>query len=65
MVASRVPPSGDLTCNPGMCPGWDLNQRPLDLQTGAESTDPHQPGLDLKCFKDLFLCSEFSLDYRL
>ena len=26
VVASLVPPTGDLACNPGMCPDWELNQ---------------------------------------
>ncbi|KAF6084386.1 hypothetical protein HJG60_008648 [Phyllostomus discolor] len=26
MVASWVPPTGDLACNPGMCPDWESNQ---------------------------------------
>ena len=25
VVASRVPPTGDLACNPGMCPDWESN----------------------------------------
>ena len=29
VVASRVPPTGDLACNPGMCPDWELNARPF------------------------------------
>ena len=24
-VASRTPPTEDLTCNPGMCPDWESN----------------------------------------
>ena len=24
-VASHTPPTGDLACNPGMCPDWELN----------------------------------------
>ena len=31
--------------NPGMCPDWESNQRPFGLQVGAQSTEPHQPGL--------------------
>ena len=31
VVASPVPLTGDLACNPGMCPDWDSNQRPLTL----------------------------------
>ena len=29
VVASRVPPTGDLAHNPGMCPDWESNRRPL------------------------------------
>ena len=25
VVASHVPPTGDLACNPGMCPDWEWN----------------------------------------
>ena len=25
VVASHVPPTWDLACNPGMCPDWELN----------------------------------------
>ena len=44
VVASHIPPPGDLACNPGMCPGWESNQRPIGSQAGAQSTEPHQPG---------------------
>ena len=27
----RVPPTGDMACNPGMCPDWEFNQQPLWL----------------------------------
>ena len=29
VVASCMPPAGDLACNPGMCPDWELNHDPL------------------------------------
>ena len=29
VVASHTSPTRDLACNPGMCPDWELNQRPL------------------------------------
>ena len=29
VVSSYAPPNGDLACNPGMCPGWELNQQPF------------------------------------
>ena len=44
VVASYMPPTGDLVCNPGMCPDWELNQQPFSSQAVAQSTEPHQPG---------------------
>ena len=32
--------------NPGMCPDWELNQQPCGSEAGAQSTEPHQPGLN-------------------
>ena len=29
VVASHVPPTGDLACNLGMCPDWELNWQPF------------------------------------
>ena len=45
VVASHVPPTGDLARNPGMCPDWESNWWPLGSQASAQSTEPHQPGL--------------------
>ena len=53
VVASRVIPTGDLACNPGMCPDWESNQRSFGLQAGTQSTEPHQPGLK-SFFKDWY-----------
>ena len=44
VLASQAPPSGHMACNLGMCPDWELNQRSFGLQSGAQSTEPHQPG---------------------
>ena len=44
VVASCVPPTGDLACNPGMCPDWESNRRPFGSQAGSQSTEPPQPG---------------------
>ena len=38
------PSIGDLARNPGMCPGWESNQRPFISQAGIQSTESHQPG---------------------
>ena len=45
-------PTGDLAGNPDMCPDWELNQRPFSLQAGAQSTEPHQPGLERLVLKE-------------
>ena len=45
VVASRVPPSGDLACNPGMCPDlviqpatlWFAGQRSVQGATPARA----------------------------
>ena len=44
VVASHAPQTGDLACNPGMCPDWESNQRSFGSQADAQSTEPHQPG---------------------
>ena len=44
VVASCAPPTGDLVCNPSMCPDWELNQWPFDSQAGTQLTEPHQSG---------------------
>ena len=55
LVASHTPPpTGDLAHNSGMCPDQESNQRPVDLQASARSTEPHQPGL---CMWGFFLIS--------
>ena len=32
VVASHMAPTGDLACNPGMCPDWESNRGPYGLQ---------------------------------
>ena len=32
VVASHVALTGDLVCNPGMCPDWELNQQSFGSQ---------------------------------
>ena len=44
VVASSSPSTGDMACNTGMCPDWELNWRHFDLQAGTQSIEPHQPG---------------------
>ena len=55
MVASHTLPTGDLACNPGMCPDWESNKRPFGLQADTQSTEPHQPGQKRN---SLLLCSQ-------
>ena len=44
VVASSMPPTGDLACNTGMCPDWESNWRPFGFQASTQSTESHQPG---------------------
>ena len=47
VVASPTLPTGDLAHNPGMCPNWESNRQPFGSQAGAQSTEPHQPRLNM------------------
>ena len=42
VIVSCALSTGDLACNPGMCPGWESNQRPFGSQAGTQSTMPQQ-----------------------
>ena len=44
VLVSHAPPTGDLACNPGICPDWGSNQQPFVSQAGSQSAEPHQPG---------------------
>ena len=57
MVASCMPPTGDLACSPDMCPDWESNPQPLGSQAGTQSTEPHQPGQNVHCSVCLILSS--------
>ena len=41
VIASCMPHTGDLACNPGMCSDWELNQWPSGSQAGTQYTEPH------------------------
>ena len=47
VVAFRIPSTGDLALNLGMCPDWELNRQPFGSQAGTQSTELHQPGQTL------------------
>ena len=49
-VASHTHPDRDQAQNPGMCPDWELNQRPFGLCDDAQPTKPPQAGLINKIF---------------
>ena len=44
VVASCMPPTGDLIHNPGMCPDWESNLTPFAFQAYAQAAELHQPG---------------------
>ena len=39
VLAFHMAPTGDLACDPGMCPDWELNQQPLGSKAGIQSTE--------------------------
>ena len=45
VVAPHAPPTGDLVCNPDVCPDWESNQRPFGSQASTQSTELYQLGL--------------------
>ena len=53
--ASHMPATGDLACNPGVCPDWESNRQPFGLQARAESPELHQPGQVWVCFLSYFI----------
>ena len=61
VVASHTLPTGDLAHNSGVCPDWELNWQPFDLQASTQSTEPHQSGL--KCCYFLTLVEESPSSY--
>ena len=44
VVARCVPPTGDLACNPVICPDWELNWRPFGSQASTQTSEPHHLG---------------------
>ena len=48
VVASCALSTGDLACNQGVCPDWELIWQPFGSQAHTQYTEPHQPGLDKK-----------------
>ena len=60
MVASRAPRTGNLARTPGMCPDWEVNQRPFGSQSSAQSTEPHQPGLPFTLLNHICLGAAYS-----
>ena len=55
VVASLIPPTGDVAHNPGMCPGWESNQWPFGSQAHAQATELHQPGLNVLFLYGLYI----------
>ena len=51
VVASPMPPTGNLACNPGLCPDWESNQQPFGSQPTLNTLNYTSQGL-----KMIFLC---------
>ena len=54
LVASHTPLTRHLSHNPGMCPDWELNLQHVVLQDNAQSTEPHQSGINIYFY---YICS--------
>ena len=67
VVASHAPPlpTGNLAQNPGMCLDWELNRWPFALQSSAQSSEPHQPGLIRKISKHFISIPGYGLFFTL
>ena len=46
VVASCMPPTGDLAHNPGMCPDWESKLQLFGLQDNAPINWATQPGIN-------------------
>ena len=68
VVASCPPPTVDLACNPGMCPGWELNRQPFGSQARAQSTELDHPGQEIIIFffnkEPAYVNREYGVLYR-
>ena len=64
VVAFCVSGTRDLACNPGMCPDWELDWKPIGSQVGPQSAEPHQSGLSV-CFSHQHFSLSLSLSVSL
>ena len=58
-VVSCTSSTGDLACNPGMCPDWELNRQSFGLQTSTQPTEPYRPGLKFLILLDFITCIKY------
>ena len=65
VAASCASPIGDLARNLSVYPDWELNRWRFGSQAGAQSTEPHQPGLFLLFILTLLISPPKSLMYQL
>ena len=63
VVASCVPPTGDLVRNPGMCPVWNLNQQPFGPQPALNPLSHTNQGCFAVSFMHLTLRKKHKEDY--
>ena len=64
VVASWAPPTGALACNPGMCPDWESNWRPLGSQASAQTTEPHQSGLYTYILDNIYTFTHIHIKHK-
>ena len=64
VVASSVPPTGNMAYNPGMCPDWESNWQRFSSQAYAQSTVLHQPGPAMVSFGKLYSLKKLPISSR-
>ena len=61
VIASCTPPTGDLALNPGMCPDWESNWRPLVCRTALNPLSHTRQGLSLYFYWHITRATKFNI----
>ena len=56
-----MPPNEDLAHNPGMCPDWELNQQPFDLQARTQPLS-HTSQVNWKYFLKSYFLNKYATE---
>ena len=65
VVASHLAPTGDLACNPGMCPDWESNWQPFGLQPMLNPLSYTIQGQKTKNFKVKLITVSSTIEHQI